>query len=162
MATNSNLKSENGIEVKTKKQNSAFLKKIGIYGAGLLVAFLLGLIPMWLSKGETARQRDAAQTNLRLSQLQNRLAAAAINARRGEYEPARVAASDFYTDLRTESDRSESALSTGQIEAVKPILTGRDEIITLLARNDPAAGDRLADLYLSYLQALNPALPKPQ
>jgi hypothetical protein len=36
---------------------------------------------------------------LRISTLQNTLASAAIDARRGEYEPARQAASDFFTHL---------------------------------------------------------------
>jgi hypothetical protein len=130
---------------------------LAVYAAALLIAFLLGLVPMWMSKGDTARQRDAAQANLRLSQLQNRLATAAVYARRGEYEPARLAASDFYTELRTETTRSKSALQPAQMESVMPILEQRDEVITLLARDDQAAGERLADLYLSFIQSLNPA-----
>jgi hypothetical protein len=90
------LKTKSGSEVKTKKAESRFWKRLAVYAAALLVAFLLGLIPMWMSKSDAARQRDAAQANLRLSQLQNRLATAAIYARRGKYEPARLAASDFY------------------------------------------------------------------
>jgi hypothetical protein len=93
------LKTKSGLEVKTKKAESGFWKRLAVYAAALLVAFLLGAIPMWVSKGDAARQRDAAQANLRLSQLQNRLATAAVYARRGEYEPARLAASDFYTGL---------------------------------------------------------------
>ena len=156
MDATSDLRAERSIEVKAKKEEGAFWKLAGVFAAAILAAFLMGLVPMWLSKGEAARQRDAAQANLRLSQLQNRLAAAAINARRGEYEPARIAASDFYTDLRNETDRAESALSSEQIKAVKPILEQRDEVITLLARYDQAASERLTDLYLSYTQTLNP------
>jgi len=162
MDIKSDLKAEKGFEVKSQKAESAFWKRLAIFAAAILIAFLLGLVPMWASKGETVRQRDAAQANLRLSQLQNRLATAAINARRGEYEPARVAASDFYTDLRNETDRPESALTSEQIEAVKPILQQRDQVITLLARYDQAASDRLSDLYLTYTQALNPHVPKTQ
>jgi hypothetical protein len=33
---------------------------------------------------------------------------------------------------------------------VQPLFDQRDEIITLLARNDPASADRLSDLYASY------------
>lgn len=155
-----NIKTKSGFEVKTKKAETGFWKRLAVYAAALLVAFLLGLVPMWVSKGDTARQRDAAQANLRLSQLQNRLATAAIYARHGEYEPARLAVSDFYTDLRNETTRSESALQPAQIEAVKPILAQRDDLITLLARYDQAAADRLADLYLSYVQSLEPAKPQ--
>lgn len=137
------------------KSESSLWWRIVVLIALLVFVFLLGLIPAWLSERETARQRDAAQVNLRLSQLQNRLATAAINARRGEYEPARVAASDFFTDLRAEVDRRESGFNNRQLEAVQPILAERDEIITLLARYDQAAVERLTDLYLNYIQATN-------
>lgn len=138
------------------KKESSFLKLIALWSGLLLFMFTLGFVPPWLSGRETLRQRDAAQSNLRLSQLQNRLATAALNARRGEYEPARVAASDFFTDLRAEVDRQESGFNRRQREAVKPILAERDEVITLLARSDAAAVERLTDLYLNYVQAINP------
>jgi len=133
-----------------------FAKRLALWAALLLSAFLFGLIPTWLSERETARQRDAAQSNLRLSQLQNRLATASLKARRGEYEAARVATSDFFTDLRAEVDRRESGFSPKQREAVQPILNERDHVITLLARSDTAATERLTDLYLAYVDALNP------
>ncbi len=152
-----NSKRENILEVATDENNkNSFWKRIAFFGGLLIFVFLLGLIPVWLSERETARQRDAAQANLRLSQLQNRLATAAINARIGEYEPARVAASDFFTDLRAEVDREESAFTVQQREAVKPILNERDDMITLLARHDQAAVGRFMDLYLSYTQAISP------
>jgi hypothetical protein len=158
------LRKEMNLEVGTdaEKKNFSLLKRISIIGVLLLLSFLLGLISSWLSERETLRQRDAAQANLRLSQLQNRLATAAINARRGEYEPARVATSDFFTDLRAEIDRQESAFDIRQREAVQPVLDERDELITLLARYDQAAAERLTDLYLHYVQAVNPAAQKPQ
>lgn len=144
----------------SSKKESHFLKRIALWGTVLFLVFLLGFVPTWLSGRETLRQRDAAQANLRLSQLQNRLATAAINAGRGEYEPARIAASDFFTDLRAEVDRQESGFNLKQREAVGPILSKRDEVITLLARYDQTAGEQLADLYLKYLKAVNPSAPK--
>ena len=45
---------------------------------------------------------------------------------------------------------AESALSQAQREGVQALFKQRDEIITLLARGDPAAADRLSDLYVSY------------
>jgi hypothetical protein len=151
-----------GSEVVTDsdKKESSLLKRIALWGGLLLFMFMLGFVPPWLSGRETLRQRDAAQANLRLSQLQNRLATAALNARRGEYEPARNAASDFFTDLRAEVDREESGFNRRQHKAVKAILTQRDEVITLLARSDAAAVERLTDLYLNYVQATNPSALK--
>lgn len=139
---------------------SSLLKRAGLWGALLLFMFLLGFVPVWLSSRETARQRDAAQANLRLSQLQNRLATAAMNARRGNYEPARIAASDFFTDLRAEADHQESGFNARQQAAVKSILAERDEAITLLARSDPAAAERLTDMYLGYVQAMSVPVQK--
>jgi hypothetical protein len=69
----------------------------------------------------------------------------------GDYEPARQAASNFFTSLRAETDRGNaSALSPAQREGVLPLLTQRDEIITLLARGDPVSADQLSDLYVAY------------
>lgn len=142
------------------KKVSSFLKPIALWAGLLLFMFMLGFVPAWLSGRETLRQRDAAQANLRRSQLQNRLATATIKARRGEYEPARIAASDFFTDLRAEVDRQESGFNARQREVVKPILAERDPVITLLARSDAAAVESLTDLYLNYVQAINPSVAK--
>lgn len=154
------LKAATGSEVVEHGGFSSLLKRVGLWGALLLLTFLLGFVPVWLSSRETARQRDAAQANLRLSQLQNRLGTAAMNARRGNYEPARIAASDFFTDLRAETDHQESGFDAGQLEAVKPLLAERDEVVTLLARSDQAAADRLTDMYLGYVQAMSGSVPK--
>lgn len=150
------------IETENAPQKFSLKKRIALFVAALAAAFLLGLIPMQLSMREAVEQRDAAQANLRLSQMQNRLATAAIETRRGEYEQARMRVSDFYTDLRAEIDRSESAFTVDQREELEPILSQRDDVITLLARSDPAAVERLADLYLVYKQAVDPAQKQPQ
>lgn len=137
------------------KKESSPRQWIALWGLFLVFAFLLGFLPNWLSGRETLRQRDAAQANLRLSQLQNRLATAAINAGNGEYETARIAASNFFSDLRAEVERRESGFNNGQREAVQTVLAERDEVIELLARFDPAAVERLSDLYLNYVKAVN-------
>ncbi len=140
------------------KNQSSTLKRIGIYAAILVAVFLLGLIPMWLSARERSSERDAVQRSLRVSQMQNRLASAAIDARRGEYEQARNAASDFFTNLRTEVDRTQDrALTTEQNTRAEKILATRDDIITLLARNDPASVDRLSDAYVAYREGFGNA-----
>ena len=127
------------------------IRRVGIYAAVLLAGLLLGFLPMWVK----ARQCDAslAETgrHLWLARMQSGLASAAIDARRGDYEPARQSASEFYTSLRAEADKVEaSALTQAQRSGVQPLFAQRDEIITLLARSDPAAADRLSDLYASY------------
>lgn len=137
------------------------LKRVGIFGAIALVAFLLGFLPAWLSARGYENERDAAVKTLRPSVLQNNLATATINARRGEFEQARQQTSDFFTDLRAEFDREETAFSPPQQrEAVQQILAQRDETITQLARNDAAAVDRLTDLYFAFMQAKNSPAPE--
>jgi hypothetical protein len=139
----------------------AAIKRVGIYLAAALAIFLLGLTPMWLRARGAAAQRDAARRELRLSQTQVTLASAAIDARRGEYETARQTAGDFFTSLRTELDAGEdSPVSRRRREAAAPLLDRRDEIITLLARSDPASAERLSDLYVAYRAAVNEVLVK--
>ncbi|HEX7316949.1 MAG TPA: hypothetical protein VF297_23810 [Pyrinomonadaceae bacterium] len=146
----------NGTTTTRRAPLSGTLRRAGIYFGVALFVFLLGLVPMWLKAREASGQRDAARRELRLSRTQGTLASAAIDARRGEYETARQTASDFFTTLRGELDAGEeSPLNARQRTAAAPLLASRDDIITLLARSDPAAADRLSDLYVSYRAAVN-------
>ena len=139
----------------------------------LIVGFLLGLVPMWVKSRQSSRsfseatdQSDLARTRstlaltlaeqqLDLARMQNTLASAAIDARRGDYESARQAASSFFTFLRAEAKKGDdSSLSQAQKAVVEPAFVGRDEIISLLARNDPACAERLSDLYVSFREML--------
>lgn len=52
------------------------------------------------------------------------------------------------------------AFNAKQLAAAQPILAQRDETITLLARNDAAAVDRLTDLYFAFMQMKN--TPEPE
>ena len=133
------------------------LKRIAIYALILIVVFVLGFAPMWMSSRSRARERDTALASLRISTLQNTLANAAIDARRGDYEPARQAASEFFTTLQSEIDRGrESVFNESQQANLRLLFEARDETITLLARSDPASADRLVDLYVKYRQAVLP------
>lgn len=146
---------KNTDKVTRERSGTSPLKRIGIYAAIALGIFLLGFLPVWLTAREHANERDEARRQLRLSQLQNRLASAALDARRGEYEQARSAASDFFTSLRAETDRTQDrALTAEQVDRARALLASRDDQITLLARNDPASADRLADAYNAYRNVL--------
>ncbi len=162
MAEATNLRDERNLRNETGavKGNNELLKKAGIFGAIALVAFLFGFLPMWLSARNYEKERDAAVKILRPSVLQNTLATAAINARRGEFEQARQQTSDFYTDLRAELESEQSAFNAEQIKTAQPILAQRDETITQLARNDAAATDRLTDLYFAFMQMKNSPAPE--
>lgn len=135
---------------------SGTARRVGIYLGVALAIFLIGFLPMWMKASANASQRDAAQRELRLSQMHGTLASAVIDARRGEYEPARQTASDFFTTLRTQIDAgADSALTAPQREGAAPLLARRDDLITLLARGDPASAEQLSDIYVSYRKAVN-------
>ena len=152
----------------------SWIRRAGSYAAVLLVGFLLGWVPMWVqsrgsdsSLAEAASRAGVVQTQnvlasevaarqLELATMQNTLASAAIDAQRGDYESARQAASSFFTVLRTEANKgTDSSLSQAQKDGVEPMFTGRDELISLLARNDPAATGRLSDLYVSFRELMS-------
>jgi hypothetical protein len=131
------------------------LRRFIIYGAVLLVVFLLGFIPMWLKARQCASSLAEADRQLALVRMRHDIASAAIDAQRGDYEPARQAASQFFTSVRTEIDEGDvSDLTQTQRQDVTPLLAARDEIITLLARSDPASADRLSELYVKYRAAM--------
>jgi hypothetical protein len=133
-----------------------FMRRGVIYVALLLIAFLIGFVPMWLQSRESASRLAEAEHQLSLANLENALASAVIAARQSDYESARLAASNFFTALRAETDRGvDSALSPTQSAGVQPLYTQRDEIITLLARSDLASADRLSDLYMAYRKIMN-------
>lgn len=132
-------------------------RRFAIYAVILGLVFLLGLVPMWLTARTRAKERDEARRELRLSDMENDLSAAVINARRGEYEAARQATSSFFTALRAQCDvATEPAdVTRAQCDGVRPALDQRDELITLLARSDPAAADRLTEMYVMYQKAMS-------
>ena len=137
-------------------KSSSWMQRYIIYAAVLLVVFLLGLVPMWLKARTAANSLAETEHQLVLSKMQNDLASAVIDARRGDYEPARQALSRFFTSSRTETDKGDSSNYTeAQRNSLQPLFAGRDELITLLARSDPASADRLSDLFLAYRKIMN-------
>lgn len=133
-------------------------KRILIYAGVLFIIFLLGLVPMWLLAHSRAVERDEARRELRQCTIQAALASATIDARLGNYEPARESASSFFTELRAELDKdSESTFDQAQREGLKSILVSRDDVVTLLARGDPASADRLSNIFAAYKKALGNA-----
>jgi hypothetical protein len=118
--------------------------------------FLLGLVPMWL-KARAANNRFAeSERHLTLARIQNDLASAVIDARRAEYEPARQAASQFFTTVQAEVAKGDSSGYTrAQADQLRQLFAGRDEVITLLARSDPVSADRLTDLFVAYRKIMN-------
>ena len=132
-------------------KTASWFQQLIILAVLMLVAFLLGFGPMWYKLRESTTYIADVEQQLNLARLQNTLGSSVIDAHRGDYETARLSASDFFSSLISEKDRSnDSDLTQAQKAEVTPLFARRDEIITLLARSDPASADRLSDLYVSY------------
>ncbi|MEQ1762267.1 MAG: hypothetical protein ABL984_03875 [Pyrinomonadaceae bacterium] len=124
-----------------------WLIRIGL----LLLAFLLGFVPMWLSNRQLAADLVAREKALHRSRVQNTLTAATIYARRGEYETARQNTSTFFTEIRAEMDKGDAGILSEQERiGLNRVMAERDAVITLLSRNDPAAAERLSNVFVDY------------
>jgi len=137
-------------------KSTSVMQRYIIYAGVLLIVFLLGLVPMWLKTRTVTSSLAEAEHQLVLCRLQSDLASAVIDTRRGDYEPARQALSRFFTSLRADMDKGNNSNYTeAQRNSMQPLFGGRDELITLLARNDPASADRLSDLFVAYRKIVN-------
>ena len=126
-----------------------------LFLTALIAVYLAGFIPTWLKLRDQTAQREKAEHALSLTRIVKDLGSAAIDARRAQYEPARLEASAFFTAARFEIDAGDkSVLIQQQRDALVPLLAPRDELITLLARSDPAAADRLSTLYVAVRKIL--------
>ena len=130
-------------------------RRIIYYAVAVLAVFLVGFVPMLMKERDQSALREKAQHALTVTRMVKDLGSAAIDARRGEYEAARLEASTFFTAARYEIDQgAQSVLSEQQRTALAPLLTQRDDLITLLARSDPASADRLSNLYVAVRKVL--------
>jgi hypothetical protein len=121
-----------------------------LFLAALIAVYLVGFVPTWLKLRDQTAAREKAEHALTLTRVVKDLGSAVIDARRGEYEAARLEASAFFTEARSEIDKGDnSALTQPQRETLGPLIAPRDELITLLARSNPASADRLTTLYVS-------------
>src|SRR5260370_11984376 len=123
-------------------------RRILLYLVAMAVIFLAGYTPPWLRLRDQTALREKAEHALTVTRIVKDLGSAAIDARRGAYQPARQGASALFTAANFEMDqRDRSALPETQRKELAPLLGSRDEIITLLARNDPASAGRLSHWY---------------
>ena len=142
------------------RRDAATSRKWLIWAGLIVLAFLLGLLPMWWSKSNVSAELDRTKIQLKRQEHLNSLSAAAVYARRGEYETARQYASKFFTDMQAELDNSESKILNAQERTQVPqLLANRDDVITLLSRADPASAERLSNLFVEYKAATGGAQP---
>lgn len=117
--------------------------------------FLVGFVPMWLKSSRLNAELFRAERQARVQQIQITFADATLDARRGDYEPARQRMASFFTLVNAELDRGiSSALPASAVVGLQPLLAQRDDLITLLARGDPASAERLATAYADFRKTI--------
>jgi len=125
-------------------------RKIALATALMLTAYLIGYVPPSLSARAYESQLADVKRKSRLTSIRASLAEAALNANRGEYEESRQETSEFFTKLRAELERDDTIITNADRERVNDILSHRDDVITLLARGDGAAGKVLTNWYFDF------------
>ena len=117
-----------------------------------LIGLAIGLVPTLISLYQARSTAADLRDRLQMAELENHLARSAVMARHGDYAAARDAASAFFT-AAGEQLATEASLSSQRADALRALLADRDDVITLLARGDPAGADRMSAMYLSYRAA---------
>ncbi len=128
-----------------------------LVAGGVIVAFLVGFGWQFVRTHGLQGKLDQAQRDLAAQRLEATLGAATIEAQRGQFEPARRLASDFFTALQGSIDQ---APETGR-PALQQILQQRDQVITELSRSDAQVGTTLSGLFVQYRGAMGEALSAP-
>ena len=140
-----------GVSLPQSTAPTSWIRRVLIYALVLLIGFMLGFLPMWVKSRESASRLSEEKRQAGLATMQNLLASAAIDAQRGDYESARQAASSFFTSVRDEANKGDDSIfSQAQKDGAGPVFSERDQLISLLARNDPAGTERLFELYESF------------
>ena len=115
----------------------------------LAAAFLGGYVPQWLQVRNLTESLQTAELQLRLANLHRRLGVASHEAQRNNFASAGEAAARFFDDCATLA-RTEKFEGDERTRVALLGYTGqRDEVMGLLAAGDPAARERLAQLYLT-------------
>jgi hypothetical protein len=118
--------------------------------AAAIIGIAIGALWQHAATRGQARELDTARHELVFLRLEATLAAATVEAQRGNYEIARQLASGFYGDLQREIGAAEG----GQQAMFGEILQQRDATITALSRADAQSGSMLAQQFTRYRLAV--------
>jgi hypothetical protein len=135
-----------------QEQDSVKRDKKGNRTLLLLIAFLAGLIPGAVIAWQQHIGSDTARREVATYQIRDKAGMSAMYARRGDYDTARTLASSMFDAMRQRVDQREGSQESQN--QLRQILAERDQIITLLARSDPAGADRMRDVQYQLTQVL--------
>lgn len=115
-----------------------------------LLAFGVGAGWQFARARRLETQLATAQRELSLTRVENQLALATVEARRGHYDEARQLTSSFFSAFQESTDQWPAAAAV----ELNEILAMRDSSITVLSRSDPESAMLLEDLWRRYRVAL--------
>ncbi|MBA3890959.1 MAG: hypothetical protein H0X64_10545 [Gemmatimonadaceae bacterium] len=121
------------------------------YVLALLAAFALGALWQYVGARRGAAALGTAQSALAEARLEATLASAVIEVQGGNYEGGRQLASDFFTGLQRHV-----ATAPPEAAALRPLYAQRDNVITVLSRNDPASAGLLSRALTDFRAAIRP------
>ncbi|CAN5209374.1 hypothetical protein BH23GEM4_BH23GEM4_14260 [soil metagenome] len=130
-------------------------KWIALGIVALVAVFLLGWYPQWQRAQELDTRLETANRELAMARLEGRIGAALAESMRSNYERSRQLMTSAFEEMERRLDAGEIT-EPGQQQAVRAILAQRDELVTMLARAEPEAQQRLMLLYTRYYQAVDP------
>jgi hypothetical protein len=128
---------------------------IGLIVAAIVLAFLIGFVPTWSHARSLEREAAVTRFELRLARLQGRMGAALTEAMRSNYERSRQIMTEVFSELQAVSP---ALTQPERRAAADQVLAHRDEMVTLLSRNEPESVQRLMLLYTRFAAAVDPAL----
>ncbi|HEX7050369.1 MAG TPA: hypothetical protein VF188_09225 [Longimicrobiales bacterium] len=126
-----------------------------IAAAALVIGFAVGFGWQYIRAERLESALTQTRDELTFQRLAITLGAATLEAQTGDYEAARQKASDFFTGLQHNIERTPESARP----AMSDILAERDSTITVLSRGAPQSKDVLGEIFTRYRLAWEPEQP---
>jgi hypothetical protein len=155
------------MEAQARSRNVVIWGGIAVVVAVLL--FLAGYVPQARQRGALSEERERqakatmqleselARTRVQrdLSRAQGKLGMVLYEVNRNNFASAAQRSTEFFEALREATGAQAFTFAVPRDEPYRAMLARRDEISADLARSDPAARQKLTDMYLQFEQALS-------
>jgi hypothetical protein len=116
-----------------------------IYTLLLVVVFLAGYVPQYLSVRRLNQQVEALSWQTQLDQAGNTIALAFLEVSNNNFGVASQHTSDFFRQINALADK---APQPAQRDPLKQFLAARDELTAQLAKADPASKAQIQNLFV--------------
>jgi len=138
----------NGEELeKPAGRQTSRLKKVIIALVVLAAVYLLGYLPSYWSARTAEKRWAQLEQQSSLVRLHGQLGMASFEANRNNYHNAAEYSNLFFNGLKTTIDKTSDAALKEKLQAVS---ASGDQITEYLAKADPAAKEKLAQMYADF------------